>query len=157
MATCSNILAWRIPWTQEPGRLHSMGSQRVGHNWVINTYTYTQILRYCVNLLYSKRINLIWWKKFTMIEINRINHVCLVAQSCLAFCHPMDCSPPVFSVHGIFQARIGASCHFLLQGILPIQGWNLSLLHLLHWQADSLPLHPWEISNIIYFDLYVNL
>ena len=48
---------------------------------MINTYTYTQILRYCVNLLYSKRINLIWWKKFTMIEINRINHVCLVAQS----------------------------------------------------------------------------
>ena len=83
-----------------------MGSQRVGHNWVINTYTYTQILRYCVNLLYSKRINLIWWKKFTMIEMNKINHVCLVAQSCLTFCHPMDCSPPVFSVRGIFQARI---------------------------------------------------
>ena len=26
-------LAWRIPWTEEPGRLQSMGSQRVGHNW----------------------------------------------------------------------------------------------------------------------------
>ena len=31
MATHSNILAWRIPWTQEPGGLQSMGSQRVGH------------------------------------------------------------------------------------------------------------------------------
>ena len=30
----------------------------------------------------------------------------LVAQSCPAFCHPMDCSPPGSSVHGIFQARI---------------------------------------------------
>ena len=30
MATHSNILAWRIPWTEEPGRLQSMGSQRVG-------------------------------------------------------------------------------------------------------------------------------
>ena len=29
MATHSNILAWRIPWTEEPGRLQSMGSQRV--------------------------------------------------------------------------------------------------------------------------------
>ena len=29
----SNILAWRIPWTEEPGRLQSMGSQRVGHDW----------------------------------------------------------------------------------------------------------------------------
>ena len=32
MATHSGILAWRIPWTEEPGRLQSMGSQRVGHN-----------------------------------------------------------------------------------------------------------------------------
>ena len=32
MATHSNILAWRIPQREEPGRLQSMGSQRVGHN-----------------------------------------------------------------------------------------------------------------------------
>ena len=32
MATHSSILAWRVPWTEEPGRLQSMGSQRVRHN-----------------------------------------------------------------------------------------------------------------------------
>ena len=32
MATHSSILAWKIPWMEEPGRLQSMGSQRVGHN-----------------------------------------------------------------------------------------------------------------------------
>ena len=32
MATHSSILAWRIPWTEEPGRLPSMGSQRVEHD-----------------------------------------------------------------------------------------------------------------------------
>ena len=32
MATHSSILAWRIPWTEEPGRLQSMGSHRVGHD-----------------------------------------------------------------------------------------------------------------------------
>ena len=32
MATHSSILAWKIPWTEEPGRLQSMGSQRVRHN-----------------------------------------------------------------------------------------------------------------------------
>ena len=32
MATHSSVLAWRIPWTAEPGELRSMGSQRVGHN-----------------------------------------------------------------------------------------------------------------------------
>ena len=34
MATLSSILAWRIPWTEEPGRLQSMGSRRVGHDLV---------------------------------------------------------------------------------------------------------------------------
>ena len=33
MVTHSSILAWRIPWTDKPGRLQSMGLQRVGHNW----------------------------------------------------------------------------------------------------------------------------
>ena len=33
MATHSSILACKIPWTEKPGRLQSMGSQRVGHNW----------------------------------------------------------------------------------------------------------------------------
>ena len=34
MATHSSILAWRMPWTEEPGGLQSMGSQRVGHDRV---------------------------------------------------------------------------------------------------------------------------
>ena len=37
MATHSSILAWRILWTEEPGRLQSMGSQRVRLDWVTNT------------------------------------------------------------------------------------------------------------------------
>ena len=32
MATYSSTLAWKIPWTEEPGRLQSMGLQRIGHN-----------------------------------------------------------------------------------------------------------------------------
>ena len=37
MATHSSILAWRIPWTEEPGGLQSMGLQRVRHDWVTFT------------------------------------------------------------------------------------------------------------------------
>ena len=33
MATHSSVLAWRIPWTEEPGGLQSIGLQRVGHDW----------------------------------------------------------------------------------------------------------------------------
>ena len=43
MATHSSILAWRISWTEEPGGLQSMGSQRVGHDWATNTHTDTHI------------------------------------------------------------------------------------------------------------------
>ena len=39
MATHCSILAWRSPWIEEPGGLQSMGSQRVSHNWVTNTFT----------------------------------------------------------------------------------------------------------------------
>ena len=38
MATHSRILAWRIPWTEEPFGLQSIGSQRAGHDWVTNTH-----------------------------------------------------------------------------------------------------------------------
>ena len=44
MATHSNILIWRIPWTEEPGGLQSMESQRVGHDWwttCAHTHTHT--------------------------------------------------------------------------------------------------------------------
>ena len=39
MATHSNILAWRIPWTKEPGGLQSMGTQRVESDWVTNSFS----------------------------------------------------------------------------------------------------------------------
>ena len=39
MAIHSSILAWEIPWTEEPGSLQSMGSQRGGHDWA---HTHTQ-------------------------------------------------------------------------------------------------------------------
>ena len=42
MATHSSTLAWKIPWMEEPGRLQSVGSWRVGHNWATSlTFFYT--------------------------------------------------------------------------------------------------------------------
>ena len=43
MATHSSIIAWKISWTEEPGELQSMGSQRVGHDWATNTYLLTYL------------------------------------------------------------------------------------------------------------------
>ena len=42
MATHSSILARRIPWTEGPDGLQSMGLQRVRHDWVTNTFNFTQ-------------------------------------------------------------------------------------------------------------------
>ena len=49
--------------------------------------------------------------------------VCSVTKLCPTLCHPMDCTPPGFSAHGIFQAgkNAGVGCHFLLQGIFLIE------------------------------------
>ena len=40
MSTHSIILAWRIPWTEEPDGLQFMGLQRAGHSWLTNTFTF---------------------------------------------------------------------------------------------------------------------
>ena len=77
-------------------------------------------------------------KKKSLIQV----HVCMLSGWVMtSSSNPMDCSPPSFSVHRIFQGRILQwGCYFLVQGIFSTQGLNLHVLHLLHWQADSLPL-----------------
>ena len=62
MATHSIILAWRIPWTEEPGGLHFMGSQRVGQDWASNTFTF----------LFSL---LIGWRNASMMNISQVIYV----------------------------------------------------------------------------------
>ena len=56
----SNILAWRIPWTEEPGGQQPMGLQRVGHDGVTNTHTHhthththTVVLKFSTQGLHS--------------------------------------------------------------------------------------------------------
>ena len=53
MATCPRILAWKIPWTEKPGGLQSMGLQRVGHDWACmhtntDTDTHTDTHRHMI-------------------------------------------------------------------------------------------------------------
>ena len=115
------ILACRIPRTEEPGGLQSMGSQRVRHDRMTNTHTHTHTWNgHNKDLLYSP------WT-FTQYSImtydgkeqtykhmcnwialwcpwNTVSHLCAVpssvAQSCLTLCDLTHCSPPGSSVHG---------------------------------------------------------
>ena len=58
MVTHSSILAWRIPWTEEPHRLQFMGSQRVGHSGATKTFTniyiYLNHFAVCLKLTHCK-------------------------------------------------------------------------------------------------------
>ena len=58
MATHSSVLAWEIPWMEEPGRTQSMGLQRVRHNWATNTlYTVCDIISLQMRKLISREFN----------------------------------------------------------------------------------------------------
>ena len=58
MAIHSSTIAWKIPWTEEPGRLQSMRSQRVGHDWFIS-YIFLHYLvfwKFCIHDLINIKI-----------------------------------------------------------------------------------------------------
>ena len=65
MAIHSSVLAWRIPWTEEPGRLQSIGSQRVGNDWAIeHTHTKGALCQ-----THQKTLNSMCWRKLKSIFI----------------------------------------------------------------------------------------
>ena len=130
MAPHSSILAWKIPWTEEPGRLQSMRSQRVRHDWATSLQNKTKpvllkslkggtVLRkwllihseYVLKICQRSSSSLTHWtaKKFPKhfyYEPKCLLGFSSVAQSCPTLCDLMDCSLPGSSVHGIFQARV---------------------------------------------------
>ena len=119
MATHSSVHAWRIPRTEEPDRLQSMGLQRGRHSWsdlahVIQQQTTDAIYFSLVCTLERAIKDVIDWLPAVPSE-SRIwgvtpgefhSVLCLVAQSCLTLCDLMDYSPPGSSVCEILQARI---------------------------------------------------
>ena len=61
MAAHSSILAWRTLWTEEPGRLQSMGSQRIGHCFIIVAFSQWEIV--------LNHLRLVEWKEGFMVDI----------------------------------------------------------------------------------------
>ena len=134
MAIHSSILAWRIPWTKEPGGLQSTGSQKVGQDWVTSLSLWTEAHQAPLSMGFSRQecwigchavlqgifltqganphlLCLLCWQKGSLPLAppgkpeNILDWVSEVTQSCPTLCDPMDCRLPGFSVHGILQAR----------------------------------------------------
>ena len=113
MTTPSSVLAWSIPWTEEPGRLQSMGLQRVGHN----LETKQQPSRIYMTLKYQQDLvseRLLMKGKFLCRELN----CCLVTPLCLTLLQPHGWRPARLLCPWDFPTNnSGVSCHFLFQGI----------------------------------------
>ena len=78
------------------------------------------------------------------LKKNYFNILCYVLSrfSCVWLCNLMDCSPPRCSVHGFSRQEYWSGLPCPPPGALPDLGIESTLLCLLHWQADSLPLAP---------------
>ena len=101
MAPHSSTLAWKIPWTEEPGGLQCMGSRRVGHDWAISLSLFTFLN---------------WRRKWqpTPVFLPGKSHgernlagysPAKSLQQCPTLCDPIDGSPPGSPIPGILQAR----------------------------------------------------
>ena len=112
MVTHSSTLAWKIPWMDEPDRLPSVGSHRVGHEWsglaaaaaaetgVLKSWRIDSVLMFDIQ----------WWKiRYGPCPPGAYILVAAAAakslQSCPTLCDPIDSSPPGSPVPGILQAR----------------------------------------------------
>ena len=135
MATHSSVLAWRIPWTEKPGRLQSMGSHRVGHDWSDLAETakvprkkhifpwlfwnlYTLPYFYFLNLVYRSMALLVKKTKTKTLPMQEMQetHIRSLGQEdpwrrahqplqCSCPGDPMDRGPCGATVHGVTQSR----------------------------------------------------
>ena len=155
MATHSSVLAWRIPGTEEPGGLPSMGSHRVRHDWsdlaaaaaAIFLCIYVSVFIcssvsghlgcfYILAIVKSAAMNTGVGCHF-LLQCMRVKSESQVAQSCPTCSDPMDCSPPGSSVHGIFQARVqewGATA-FSIPSFSSVQSLSRVRLLVTPWTA----------------------
>ena len=120
MATHSNILAWRIPWTVEPGGLPSIGLQRVRREWsylALEHWREVETSKYrhchwictaqdCLATVARPNINLkvnasflLNPVSFHILRFSKVHSDLQFTQLCPTLCDPMDCCTPDFPVH----------------------------------------------------------
>ena len=109
MAIHSSTIAWKIPWTEEPGRLQSMGSQRVGHNWA----TSLSLSLYH----YHRKLNKWSWQESVQVNCSAVpNSVTprAVAQEASLFITNSQSLLKLMSVKSVMPSNHLILCHPLL-------------------------------------------
>ena len=145
MTSHSTILAWKIPETEEPARLQSMGSQTVRHDCIRSHPHGNRLEAACGISHQHSHGTLEWFQSTFIVSVSLIKQQQSLAPTlpspymcCAVLSHPVvsnslrphGLSPPGSSVHGDSPGKnTGVGCCALLQGIVPIQGLNLGLPH----------------------------
>ena len=121
VTTHSSILAWRIPWIEEPGRLWSLESQKEKTEQL--TLSLSPTLKFTCRLSHDNpvvvdaiRVNYINELRDIMIPSVQFSSV---AQSCLTLCDPMNRSTPGFPVHHQLQEFTQTHVHRIGDAIQP--------------------------------------
>ena len=149
MASHSSTLAWKIPWAEEPGRLQSIGSLKVGHDWVTSLWLHFDLSLSCVgegngNLLQcscleNPRDGGAWWAAFYGVAQSRTWLKRL--SSCSPIYHMLsttdwiNCSCTHFIKHRNFDKRwidsvVRPNCIFLTDWRIKSMMWN-------HWKSEK--------------------
>ena len=116
MATHSSILAWRIPWMEEPSRLQFIGSQRVRHNWATNTFkTLIECIKNGIKVLWSGW-NLLKMETITDF-ISSLSFLRTIQFSQVrSLSSPACCCPKAWASSQVLRARSVRSCLAPLSG-----------------------------------------
>ena len=159
MATHASILTWRISWTEEPGGLQFIGSQKswTQLKWLSTHALEAQKLRICLQCRrpgFNPWVRKIFWRMATHSSIlvwriprteepGGLQSVVLhpiqfssVTQSCLTLCDPMDCSLPVFPGHHQLLELAQTNVHQVGDAIQPSSVIPFSS-HLLSFPASG--------------------
>ena len=139
MSTHSSALAWRIPWTEEPGSYRPPGCKQ--------SDTPERLTLQILDAAQTKQLEIVLgaWSEMcpavlTFRRTTIFMHTCLTfAQSCLTLCDPMACNLLGAFVHGILQQEYWSGLPFISPGDLPnpeIEPRSPTL------QADSSPAEP---------------
>ena len=124
MATHFNIFAWGIPWTEEPGGLQSMGSQRIRHGWAISTTVALSVAQRKTGSSHSAS-----WLTSAAQRLNSLKreYCCSVSKSGPTLCDPMDCTTPGLPVS--YHLPEFARVH-VLESVTPSRGYTSSYVTL---------------------------
>ena len=121
MAPYSSTLAWKIPWTEEPGRLQSMGSQRVGHDWATSLSLFTFLhwrRKWQPTLVFlpgEPRDGEAWWAAVYGVAQSRTrlkwlssssSRKCYIQSNVCCLCSVTKLCPILDEPHGMQHARL---------------------------------------------------